>query len=397
MNTYIQNLLESLLDKVTEPEPPAAPGTAQSLGQGAAGIALLHLERAATGDGAWQCAHTWIRAAVSEPVSASPRAGLYAGAGAIAFVLDTAERVQPNSYARQRDRLLAHLSRVAEKRLNAAADRIRHGRCTSFAEYDLITGLTGIGLLFLRTRPESEVLGRILHYLAALTEPVRNGNTTVPGWWVEHDPDPLLPTPGGHLNFGLAHGITGPLALMALAYREGRSVDGQREAINAIVQHLHRHAHHDNGRTWWPQWTTNTAQPIRDDPPRPSWCYGTPGIARALQLGAIALGDAALQHHAEHALALSLTDTAHIQQLTGTGLCHGWAGAYLTAARAAADAVSPALPTALPTVTERFSAAASQGTEDLSLLDGAAGIALAAQRLLTNAPSTTGWESCLLI
>src|SRR5687767_3976253 len=31
-------------------------------------------------------------------------------------------------------------------------------------------------------------------------------------------------------------------------------------------------------------------------PQRPSWCYGTPGIARAQQLAGLALGDQARQH-----------------------------------------------------------------------------------------------------
>ncbi|MGH3802688.1 MAG: hypothetical protein ACRDTD_21700, partial [Pseudonocardiaceae bacterium] len=84
-------------------------------------------------------------------------------------------------------------------------------------------GLTGIGQLLLQRAPGSDALGRILGYLVRLTEPLRIDGALVPGWWVSHDPDPLLPTPGGHANFGIAHGITGPLALLAHAMRRGSS------------------------------------------------------------------------------------------------------------------------------------------------------------------------------
>ncbi|MFF4642871.1 hypothetical protein [Streptomyces sp. NPDC001389] len=52
----------------------------------------------------------------------------------------------------------------------------------------------------------------------------------LPGWWCAHDPHRFY-TPGGHGNFGMAHGIAGPLALLAQAPKRGVAVDGQREAI----------------------------------------------------------------------------------------------------------------------------------------------------------------------
>ncbi|OLT25402.1 hypothetical protein BJF83_22860 [Nocardiopsis sp. CNR-923] len=51
----------------------------QSLAQGAAGIALLHIERARTGHGSWEPVHQWLKAAVADGVQATPDTHLYLG------------------------------------------------------------------------------------------------------------------------------------------------------------------------------------------------------------------------------------------------------------------------------------------------------------------------------
>ncbi|MCW3815783.1 hypothetical protein ONA91_15125 [Micromonospora sp. DR5-3] len=51
------------------------------------------------------------------------------------------------------------------------------------AEYDIISGLTGIGAHLLRHAPDDEALGRILAYLVRPTEPLHQGGEVVPGWW----------------------------------------------------------------------------------------------------------------------------------------------------------------------------------------------------------------------
>ncbi len=53
-----------------------------------------------------------------------------------------------------------------------------------------------------------------------------------------------------------------------------------------------------------------TGQPSQSCPARPSWCYGTPGIARAGQLAGIATGDAHRQHRYEEALVRCLDNPA---------------------------------------------------------------------------------------
>jgi lantibiotic biosynthesis protein len=191
--------------------------SAQSLACGTVGAAMLAIERA-LGGGDWATAHALITQAAAGPVDAAAHAGLYYGAPAIAFLLHAATADGRQRYPAARQRLDQQVRRLTRNRLTAAAERIRAGRSATFAEYDLFYGLVGIGALLLRHAPGSDELGDLLRYVVRLTEPRRHDDLLVPGWWVDHDPDPILPTPGGHANLGMAHGaaiISGVKPLLA--------------------------------------------------------------------------------------------------------------------------------------------------------------------------------------
>ncbi|MEU8403843.1 lanthionine synthetase C family protein [Nonomuraea sp. NPDC048892] len=375
--------------------PPHAP--AQSLARGVAGTALLHIERAHTGAQSWRAVHTWIQAATRDDISAADDAGLYFGAPAISFILHAAQI----GHARRYDTAAidGSVTRLAERRLAHATARVDRGAAATFAEYDVFNGLTGIAALLIRYIPDADVLPSILSHLVRLTQSADDG---LPGWWVGHDPGPASPTPGGHANFGMAHGIAGVLALLSIASRDGIAVDGQADAIQRVCDWLDQWRQDGETGPWWPQWITRseleTGHVQQKEPLRPSWCYSTPGIARALQLAGIALHDTARQHMAEHAMAACLADPTQLGHLTEPGLCHGVAGVYQTAWHASRDALGPGITARLPglaillnkhDVAERY--------YDGSLLDGSAGLALAVHTSAYNTPPHSGWDTCLLI
>lgn len=399
-------LLDELTRPITKPTGAEHVEHGQSLSRGAAGIALWHIERAHHGDsGARQRVHAWVKAALAEPVSNADAAGLFAGLPAVALVLHTAEPVMPE-YRRTIEHFDAHLVRLAHRRVDAAIARINQGELPTFAEYDLLHGLTGVGQVLLRFLPGNDALARVLQYLVRLTEPLRLHDEGLPGWWVGHDPDPLLPTPGGHTNLGLAHGISGPLTLLATALQRGITVDGHREAIDTICAHLDQWRHGADTGSWWPYWINRhdhaRGRVDQRHPGRPSWCYGTPGIARAQQLAALATGDVGRQHAAEAALAACLADPDQLNLITDLGLCHGWAGLYHTTARAAADARTPILPASLSHLAGLLTRHANAASPpDHGFLDGATGIALALGGATDDngsvEASRSGWDLCLLI
>ncbi|MFH7338551.1 lanthionine synthetase C family protein [Streptomyces sp. KHY 26] len=396
-------LLEQYIARLTQPAepPPDEPWAAQSLADGAAGISLLHIEMAARHGAPWRPAHQWITTAATGHISAADTAGLFLGAPAIGFVLATVPPDFQHLYDSARQTVHQHVIDLAHRRVDAALTRIRKGDLPEFAEYDLFYGLTGIGAYLLRTDPEGLALERVLKYLVALTRPIGFDERGLPGWWVRHDParGESAHFPGGHGNFGAAHGITGPLLLLAQALRRGISVKGHREALWRICEHLDTWCQIGPSGPWWPEHISRRdlarGRPHHDFPSRPSWCYGTTGIARAGQLAGIALRAPNVQEFYEDALYRALTDPEQLDQVTDSGLCHGWAGIYQTATRAAADALDlrlQALPRRLSSI---LAANAHPNLSETGLINGGAGTALALTTC-ASAPNT-GWDACLLI
>lgn len=134
-------------------------------------------------------------------------------------------------------------------------------------------------------------------------------------------------------------GIAGPLALLAIAHRDGLRLPGQETAIELIVAWLLEWLHEGS----WPSVVTLHRQLRGPDgstrPDRPSWCYGVPGIARALQLAGIALDRPSWRETAVSVLRRALARPWDEWDLIDAGLCHGWAGMlHITRLMAADDA-----------------------------------------------------------
>lgn len=403
--TDLAEIAERHATGILRPQPPPddEPWTAQSLTKGAAGVALVHIERALTGYGTWRDAHRWITEAVTGQISATNTTGLYLGAPAITFMLAAAA----GASARYQEALADvdhHVVALAHRRVDAAVARVQAGELPGFREYDVFFGLSGVGALLLRRAPGSTAMERVLAYLVELAQPRQIDRDVLPGWWVGHDPRRRTSAPfkHGHANFGLAHGIAGPLALLSQATRRGITVDGQHEAITIVGDWLDFWRQDGEAGPWWPEWITlaelRSGHPDQLGPARPSWCYGTPGIARAGQLAAIATGDAHRRQTYERALIRCLADPVQQARIADNGLCHGWAGLYQTVWRSAQDAEDTGLVEHLPELAARLGYHASQKpASDPGFLEGAAGTTLALYTAARDSAPISGWDACLLI
>ncbi|WP_455357167.1 lanthionine synthetase C family protein [Streptomyces sp. SYSU K217416] len=416
------DLTHAVADLLADPDTaPLGPGTAttdrQQLAYGLPGIALLHVERAAAGLGPWQRAHDWLAACAGQPFTSGPDSHPFYGAPAFAHALSCAADHLPRSYGRALDTLDAQMAKDVYRRLGAAHRRIDAGQLPELAEFDAIRGLTGYGAYLLRRNAGSPAVRTVLDYCVHLTDPITDRGNTVPGWWTATGPSgrPNERFPGGHANTGVAHGIGGVLALLALAARHGTFVDGHHDAMRTILAWLDRWQEETGHGPTWPYWVTRTE--LRDGrlaptaPRRPSWCYGTAGLARAQQLAALALRDTGRQVEAENALVAALTDPAQLKATTDNGLCHGFAGLAHVAARTADDAhpsTAGQLRAAIPAL---LTVACSPGTDPADVatalvqdeeagpgfLNGATGIALALLAPATATPPRSAWDACLLI
>jgi hypothetical protein len=384
---------------------------ALSLAEGYPAMALLFAELSHRNERYRRVAHTYLSHAVAHLAQAPP-GGLYAGPVAVAFAASCAVR-RPADYAKLLEPLDRSIAAWVPRRLAAERERIEAGRPgTTFASYDVITGMTGVGRYLLRRAPKAfDALTEILHYLVALSRPCPDDGP--PGWLVAHAADGH-DKPGAHLNLGLAHGIPGPLALLSLAWRAGIRVDGQRQAITRIAHWLlDRRIDRSAGPTWSALLhpADLRASPDRVAPSRAAWCYGSPGVARALQIAGQALDRPEWIAIAVESIRGILRQSAYLG-VHDAGLCHGWAGLLHITRLIAMDANDTGLLHASTRLADRIlgcydeqapfgfraSMAPMPETADLAgFLEGAAGVVLALLSFADGTRPATGWDAALLV
>jgi len=132
--------------------------------------------------------------------------------------------------------LLTTLETAIVERVEHASEGVLRSRPhgVPVALFDVITGLAGAGR-YLLSRAQSAPCRRALEtLLRALVYLSEDGAGAVPHWHTtfRQSTDTLRRLyPYGNINFGLAHGIPGPLALLSLSASHGVEVTGQHAAI----------------------------------------------------------------------------------------------------------------------------------------------------------------------
>ncbi|MBW8086986.1 lanthionine synthetase C family protein [Streptomyces hygroscopicus subsp. hygroscopicus] len=380
------------------------------LSGGSAGAALLFVELSKDDPALRPIAHARL-AAAAKTIGSAPGSGghgLYDGLAGLAFTIKAAVRA-PGDYAT----VLGQLDTVVRDRLRHVLD-LEQARMADGTEpaprerFDVIGGASGLARYFLTEPADPEPVREVLRYLTALTEPIRRHGHTLPGWTAT--PWPGRETDGDQIDLGLGHGIAGPLALLSLCWTRGIRVPDQDTAVRRIADWLmSRRLTDDNGPYWpalFPAQEEIAGHHAPRPPHRPSWCYGAPGVARAMQLAGAALGEeewvrsAADAMHAVHRRPGGLTD------LKDPGLCHGLAGLAHITRVIATDLEDPVLTSHADALTERLCADFAPDTafgyptvthpapfDAPTFLEGAAGVALTLHR-----PGTPPhWDAALML
>ncbi|MGI5339830.1 lanthionine synthetase C family protein [Streptomyces sp. CA-181903] len=362
-------------------------------------------------------AHAHLRRSLAAVADGGhPPGGLYATTSAAAYALSIAHRATGG----YRD-ALARLDVYHRELVRRALPRVPAEPVASNAEFEVIRGMSGVGRhLLARGESAAEETRAVLEYLTAMAlGGVTLRGHAVPRWWTWAAPraGQEAELPDGHLNLGLSHGVSGPLALLSLAWRSGVAVDGQREAVEAVVGLLETWAVPDGEGLRWPpyltldDWAAGPGSPV---PPwqRPSWCYGSPGIARAVQLAALALDRPDWHELARRALLPLLDRPVSAWGLEDAGLCHGTGGALhvLGLLREHIDDERlDAVVDELAALTighfreeHRFGFRTSvmnapEGADLPGFLDGAAGTALALDAYAHGGRAHADWDMALLV
>jgi len=323
-----------------------------AVSQGFAGLAILcaGVDTAFPDEGWDACAHDYLRlAAHGAEQQTGLHIGLYSGLAGLAFAASSLSR----GHTRYR-RLLATIDAALFRLLApaTATTTVRHG--VDVATFDVISGLAGVGRYLLLRADEPthrRALDAVLRTLVLLI----GEHDGLPHW---HTPPRFLSDdatraayPRGNLNCGLAHGIPGPLALLSLAATRGVVVDGQHEAIGRVADWLSRHRANDRWGVNWPaavplanEATSPAGQRSDGDedgsgrtPSRTAWCYGAPGIARALWFASQALADTSYRQLAIAGMEAVYRRPLAARQIDSPTFCHGVAGLQQITLRFAND------------------------------------------------------------
>lgn len=399
--------------------------TPHTVSQGYAGLAILwgYMDSCFTHEG-WDITgreHLALAVRGAEAASGIP-VGLFAGWSGLAF-----SAWQLSLHGIRYRRLLSTLDQEIIPATFALANSLRGQRNgIGVGEFDVISGLSGVGA-YLLCRSDQPGVADALQALVEALASMLDEDGSLPLW---RTPAALLwddelrkSYPHGNLNCGLAHGIPGPLAVLSLALRSGVSNSGLPQAIATIADWLCDHRCDDSWGVNWPGVVpvaeTETlagrtveasgAQAVQDGPSRCAWCYGSPGIARALWLAGEALGRDDYREVAISAMEAVFRRPVAERRIDSPTFCHGVAGLLAITLRFANDTGATVFVEKscilVQQLLERYRPESLLGFRNLEveghevdqpgLLDGAPGIALVLLAAATGVEPT--WDRLFLL
>jgi lantibiotic modifying enzyme len=319
-----------------------------SMAQGYTGLALLwsYLDACRPGEHWDRVGREHLQLAARDAAGYSQLPiGLFSGLSGLAFAT-----WQLSRSGSRYQRLLAEFDDVIAPRSLASARNIHRHHGMNVGEFDAISGLSGVGAYLLCRRNEPAISEALHVVIEALVELCLDD--TPPFRW--HTPCELVGDgrmaevyPYGNLNLGLAHGIPGPLAFLALAHLAGSAAPGLTEAIAHAAGWISQQRFDDEWGVNWPtavplvsqhdngSSTLVPASPTDapDGPSRCAWCYGSPGIARSLLLAGEALDRDDLRELAVSAMQAVFRRPIAKRHINSPTFCHGVAGLLSVALR----------------------------------------------------------------
>ncbi|MEK4197962.1 lanthionine synthetase C family protein [Cytobacillus sp. FSL K6-0265] len=348
---------------------------------------------------------------------------LFTGLTGIAFATFLASRRRTRY-----NRFLNHLEELLHKNIEIFIDQATESwlknKSAKASMFDVIGGLTGVGRYLLMSNQNNRHINHIIkisEFLIKLTNNITVENNIIPGWYVScknlGSTDLEKRYPKGNLNYGLAHGIAGPLSFLSICKNEGININGQKEAIEFILNWLQSIKKQDffgnywSGRISLEEYTNNTLS-VEKDYSRESWCYGNPGILRAMNLAGIATNNKNIIEQTINDFEIIYKRPYKNWGLESPIICHGKSGLLQITLNMLEDNPKCKLASHLPKLTEmlinQFNKESIFGYQDIEptaeqqeyvdkagILEGVAGIALTLLSLIKT--KDTIWESSFLL
>ena len=204
-------------------------------------------------------------------------------------------------------------------------------------DFDAISGMAGIVqyLFLLDNQDTISLLNMIADYLTSITQCKYYKGKIIPGWYVPAD-DHLTRLsrdnyPEGHINYGLAHGITGVLASLIKLGQNGINECKVNEAINSILIEMDKVKYtSDNGIVYYPgmlEVNKYINEQYHDNKNyRMSWCYGSISMLYILYRAYQYLGNNQMCDQVLREIELIASAGEKYWYLESPIICHGYAG-----------------------------------------------------------------------
>ena len=308
-----ERIVVAIATALSADDPPPVTGDAAALTDGLPGWALFFasLHRAYPDRGHGETAGRLLDAAVDESAAIAGSQQLFGGITGLAWVIQ-------------------HLGSIAKPEYTAALDAIDAAMLAGLegpsgpAEFDLMSGLVGLGVFALERAPSHVARGsleRLVVWLDASAERTAHGIS-----WRSMPPAPQALAgaefPAGCHYAGVAHGTAGVVGLLAGLVRQGIAPDTTRRLLDGAVEWVLAEELPGNLALFPYQIDAGMRRP----PSRTAWCTGGPGISVMLWRAGLAAGERAWQTRG-----MALARAAARRPLAEMGvkdacLCHGAAG-----------------------------------------------------------------------
>lgn len=206
--------------------------------------------------------------------------------------------------------------------------------------FDTISGVSGIGYYLLcSNRIEADdkkvqCIKAINTFLMKLAVYREIGGYDIPGWYIngnnQETEDYRKDYPNGSINYSMSHGIAGPLIYLSESINQNIELEGQKKAIQFIVNELNRvcQSLFENGYLWpgiisYEKYVISDYKQMNN---RLSWCYG--GISNLIGIlnASKVLKDEALSKWAFERLYEIAGWDMEKYYLFSPIICHGYAG-----------------------------------------------------------------------
>lgn len=210
-------------------------------------------------------------------------------------------------------------------------------RKLSFGSYDVLGGIAGVVYYLLDceeilNHPEEKLkLRNLIRFLIYLSEDYSYWGKQILRYHIRRRQQ-FLPAERkmmkqGHINFGTAHGVAGPLVALAKAKRQGIQEMYLEEAIWKLFRLYEELCVEDNGIVRYPRrlpidcYTSKTSVDLTENA---GWCYGNLGIVRCLMKTAKYLRKPMEYAYYLDKLVDILAQPAKEYNLSSPIVCHGY-------------------------------------------------------------------------